>query len=124
MHKTRQELFDNAVSQMKKQDWKQSHGIFMRMGKKPGEGVLCLYRDFKNNRKCAIGANIPDEKYQRRMEGRNARSINVRAAAGIRAKDLEFADKLQSAHDHSYTPKDMRLSFKSLAERYDLKFNP
>lgn len=89
--KTRQTIFNNGIRQIAK------HGYGM-------DGTSCAYR--VNGRasdkiRCAIGASIPNNKYNVDLEGKAADSYLVREAAGITPEDGLFAQRFQSLHDNA-----------------------
>lgn len=115
--KTRQELFDNAWRQARRQGWARSLND-------DGE---CCYRTATGER-CNVGANIPDELYEEAFEGWacevdedelvNSIAARIRSAAGIADSDIEFANDLQDAHDNMFS--DMRGNMRKLVEKYGL----
>lgn len=60
----------------------------------------CRYRD-DNERRCAIGWLIPDDKYSDSLEGAGALSVWVREAAGYLEEDEDDMDALQCIHDRA-----------------------
>lgn len=67
-----------------------------------GLGNGCAYRG-EGGRKCAIGALIPDDKYDPEFEGSDVHcSAEIREAAGIPHKGLvlDLACRLQALHDN------------------------
>lgn len=103
----RQRLFDNAWNGLKSQGFRKCHRSNMESS--------CLYRGSGKSGgcKCAIGWNIPDDKYLVSFDsygGLPATSEKIMEACGIynAGKDIrEFALKLQECHDYSDSPDDM-----------------
>jgi hypothetical protein len=63
---------------------------------------MCLYRGPKG-KKCAIGALIPDEKYESSFETHDVSSNPMIAkAAGLRSNQLYLAQYLQTIHDGTH----------------------
>lgn len=104
-YKTRQEIVDIAVAGIVKQ------GELARSG---GE---CRYR-MSNGCKCAIGWNIPDNKYSPKMEMESL--INLLPVANISPNDCAFSFKLQGIHDEAKDVADFLPSVRSLCNEYAL----
>lgn len=92
----RQEAFD-----------KSTRGIIAQGG--PAiSGNKCAYRT-PEGRKCAAGQLMPDDKYNRHMEGRSVAAEEVRTAFGFQPfspdtkedTDLWYLRALQGAHDEA-----------------------
>ena len=109
---TLQEMFDKAVTGIKKQG-RLSQGPVNPGTGKPG---VCYYRHPDDAAvRCAVGHLIPDELYDRKMEGRNVSSdvvlrTSVREHLGIPRRPAEhpspaesMLSRLQTAHDNSST---------------------
>lgn len=99
---TAQGMFDRVASHLLKQN-----------AKALSESGDCRYRG-ERGLKCAIGALIPDELYDPRIEGGAPYTIargpmqacdfelqKVLRASGISYALLDLADKLQNVHDHN-----------------------
>lgn len=115
MAKTRQELFNNAYIGIASQGWERAY----REYGEDGVGFVgCMYRA-PDGKKCAIGWNIPDDKYYEDMEG-NTATGSIRVAAGISQEDAEFADELQMVHDNAALPEYMRCYFMQFAIKHGL----
>ena len=65
---TDQQVFDNALNQVRKQQYMRSFD---------SERQCCAYRG-EHGRKCAVGASIPDSLYSRDIEGETASQILCR----------------------------------------------
>lgn len=93
---TKQQLFNNAWNGLKSQGWQKSIAI------KPYSSAIiegaCRYRG-PENRRCAIGWSIPDDKYELGMEGSTPSSRYIQKAANIPVKLADWAVVLQRVHD-------------------------
>lgn len=111
--RTRQEIFDLAWNGLKAQKFRQS--------------VLaggCEYRG-PNGRKCAIGHCIPDGRYSSTFEGNSISfcgmtNHDIRKAAGVGVRDVEFAAALQTCHDSHDRPKLMEKALRTFAALHSL----
>lgn len=95
---TNQQVFDNALNQMRKQNYMRSYNPDLQ---------TCVYRG-KNGLKCAIGASIPDSMYDPEIEGKAAwhllQLVQFRELfQGVRQYLLE---ELQRLHDGDYDEPD------------------
>jgi len=97
---SKQKLFDHVVIGLAAQGWRQA-----------ANNGSCMYRA-PNGDKCAVGQCIPDEAYERGMEGgtihdddnsfggkESPREKRIREAAGIPVKLRDFAKQMQRIHD-------------------------
>lgn len=71
---------------------------------------FCAYRG-DHGRKCAIGCLIPDEHYQKTMEGRTVGELfqgfpSEIDAAGLSKLSLHLLVRLQTIHDGADSPKE------------------
>lgn len=109
---TLQEIFDKSVTGIKTQG-RLSQGPVNPGNGKPG---ACYYRHPDNPTvRCAVGHLIPDELYDRKMEGRNVCSDAVlgtsmrerlgipRSTAGMSSPAVSMLSQLQTTHDNSST---------------------
>jgi hypothetical protein len=77
----------------------------------------CAYRS-KDGLKCAVGALISDEKYQKKYEGHSA-SMLAQLTGMFKGLDLYLLDDVQNIHDnYPVTAWESRL--KGVAEDYEL----
>ena len=93
-------------------------------------GASCAYRGFSGT-KCAVGALIPDDKYNPRWEGRPV--IFLRQEPGFWALfgddviTMDFLSGLQVAHDTCCFPSDFRRhvfeNLKDLSVKFNLSFD-
>lgn len=95
---TKQETFERMAEHLLDQGEK-SHHV-------PNEGsatIECLYRKFRGELpplKCAVGILIPDELYDRRMEGQNATEGGlVTDLLEKDGHDLSLCQRVQRIHD-------------------------
>lgn len=91
---TNQEFYDNAKARIAKQG---GAAVEIQANGEPGS---CAYRT-PDGKACAVGANIPDEKYIREMEFKPVEDVLI--LAGIDA-ELEFVKEMQRAHDDTLGP--------------------
>lgn len=87
---------------------------------------LCVYRA-PNGRKCAIGALIPDDKYEPIMEGQPLSSFRIRNALEAEygkindmGNDLSLLSSLMDVHD-GHTPDFWAATLDIIAERFKLQ---
>lgn len=123
---TLQEMFDKAVTGIKKQG-RLSQGPVNPGNGKPG---VCYYRHPDDPAvRCAVGHLIPDELYNSKtMEGRNVSSDAVRGAlpgihrssAGHPSPAMSMLSQLQTAHDNSSTVEEFLARADSVACRFRL----
>ena len=116
----RQRIFNDAWNGMQSQGWKQSRG-------RAPSSLACRYRG-RDDRKCAIGWLIPDDKYTPDIETRTVRHgwrmigpILREIYGPTGPNDIEFLMELQSAHDQFDRAAKRKRQFECLAEQYDLK---
>jgi len=108
----RQEIFDKISKHLLTQNLRSANGR------------RCYYRS-PEGLKCALGALIPDEKYDQKLEGQSAYSVEVLKAIGLgktSREDKDFLRKLQEIHDHS-EPDEWAWRLRMFAERYNLIFS-
>lgn len=82
---TNQEIFDVVVRHLRKQNAKSRND------------VMCLYRGLCGM-KCAVGCLIPDELYEKDLEGSSVQDI-LDFLPGIEEAQIEFLERLQVIHD-------------------------
>lgn len=102
-----QKAFNKAYRGLKKQGFEQSLNE---------DGETCMYRGI-DGRRCAAGWIIPDSKYHKGMEFHVVAALDTSLFGGA---DEGFVEELQSAHDISDCPSDMRKRLVSLADRRGL----
>ena len=112
---TNQEIFDTAVTHLRKQNRKSID-----------ETKNCLYRG-PDGTKCAVGCFIPDDKYSSRMEGE---SIDTLGKEYLFIRNLFSAEQIcmllsdiQTIHDLSSVV-DWESEFDELATSYHLTYTP
>lgn len=108
-YKTRQDIFDNAYNGLKSQGWKRSINNVTQ----------CVYRGAKG-KKCAIGWNMPDDKYDPSFERGGVSFSKILTVCDIAPEDNYFSNHLQRAHD-DLTDDGMQCAFIRFAKRFDLK---
>ena len=127
---TLQEMFDKAVTGIKKQG-RLSQGPKNPINGKPGH---CYYRHPEDPAvRCAVGHLIPDELYDsQEMEGRSVNSDNVlgtsmRALLGIPPREdlynvpaVSMLEKLQTAHDNALTVEEFLTDAAEVARQFML----
>ena len=127
---TLQEMFDKAVTGIKKQG-RLSQGPKNPLNGKPGN---CYYRHPDDSTvRCAVGHLIPDELYDRReMEGRRVDcdavlGTSMRALLGIPpSEDLHNSPvasmlaRLQTAHDEALTVEEFLTGAAEVARQFKL----
>lgn len=107
---TDQELFDKVRTHL------------LTQNDRSVRGAVCLYRG-PAGLKCAIGALIPDDRYDESLEGKLATQSAVLAAAGIEENSGFLVEKLQQIHD-SYEPEQWAEQLAEVAKQFDLRVNP
>lgn len=109
-------MFDRVVAHARAQKCKSAH---------PLSGA-CVYRG-PNGTKCFIGALIPDDKYEPRMddENINASSRIIQEAVGMNDnyEQVLLASKLQAIHD-ARDPSVWEYGFEELAISFELTYTP
>lgn len=126
---TLQEIFDKSVTGIKTQG-RLSQGPVNPGNGKPG---VCYYRHPDDAAvRCAVGHLIPDELYDRKMEGRNVRSDAVlgtamrerlgtpRSHAGHPSPAVSMLSQLQTAHDNAPTVEKFLISAADVARQFHL----
>ncbi len=100
---TKQEIFDRVADHLAKQGAPAVGEIITDAGGEPA----CQYRA-PNGRRCAIGALIPDELYEVRLEGSWASQLGERSSelffydkCGLGGVRGYFLDCLQNVHDEA-----------------------
>ena len=116
---TKQEVFDRALSHLRKQG---EPAIFV------DEMPRCRYRT-PEGLKCAIGALISDENYYLDLEGWPASAKRVYELFEGTQQDAEFyADIQAELHDDIYRyldfPGRLEIAAESFANRYKLEYKP
>lgn len=114
---TKQQIFDTVVAGLAKQNFEQC---------KSSSGTACRYR-FRN-RRCAVGHLIPDEVYDKRMEGQLVTDfIDTFPEVFLfvlghepTENDIRFLDDLQDVHDGAQSPGQMIDDLGEFAWRWDL----
>lgn len=105
---TKQEIFDKCAKH-----------LLTQMAKSAKEGSkICLYRG-PHGRKCAAGIFIPDELYDRGMEGGSCMSLPVSTATGFSSDQSVFLRELQYIHD-DFDPEDWYIELQSFAREHNL----
>lgn len=108
----KQEFFNKVVTHLLKQN------------KKSGVPGQCKYRTEMDGEvlRCAIGACIPDDIYDERMEDRGIAEIMAEfpEVRPYLSDDVRFMIQLQQIHDRSY-PKYWRLHLRFVARDYGLE---
>ena len=114
-----QQAFDTMVQHLRKQ----------RRRSKSTNEASCLYRG-PGGLKCAIGALIPDELYDERMEGKSINRLLISECdtfpelsylfEGI---DEQLLDGMQNIHDYS-EPNEWERRFELCAAEYNLNYTP
>lgn len=119
---SRQEIFDKAVSGIIAQDaLAQNRDGYNTV-------ISCFYFDlqYDTGRKCALGQLLSDEdavhmeQYNRGMSIASLTQPDL-DKFGIAADDVEFAQRLQSAHDHSASVDDFLCFANDLAKEFKLE---
>lgn len=110
----KQEFFDNAVRGLWSQGWKRS----------VDEKGFCRYRG-PDGCRCALGWNIPDERYTEDIEGLGAETPELLAALGLCSTDSEtinWLGDLQFFHDdyRASNPAVMRANLREFASNNHL----
>jgi len=131
---TKQEIFDKVVAHLRQQGVKCA-------STEQGE-ELCAYRG-ADGTKCAIGALIPDELYDPKVEGASVGALlnvglpDLRTPESVRIADFLsrltkwdhdtqcaiFLDGLQRIHD-GWPPIDWEREFGNFAKVWNLNFTP
>lgn len=107
--RVKQEMFDAAVRGLARQHWTKSC-----------DGGSCVYQDIDGNR-CAWGHVDTDEAIAKvRGDVLSLRRDKRGLAAQLDDQEAEFALALQSAHDSSWSTREMVRNFIKLAEKHDL----
>jgi hypothetical protein len=117
--RTAQELFDTALTHLRKQGQKSVVMDFV-------PGYTCRYRS-PEGFKCSIGVLIPDNVYKLEMEEKsfdvllhsNLLPIDLQAEFQVHA---ELLRKLQDIHDNTYIEK-WEDGFFLLAKKFNLKYS-
>ena len=112
---TNQELFDKAYAGLKAQGF--ARAIITAITQS-GNVAQCRYRG-DDNKRCAVGHCIPEDKYDENMEGARGARLLYRLEI-ITEDQFEFVDGLQRAHDNSTLPEMMQDRLRALAFEYDL----
>lgn len=124
---TRQIVFDKVLAHSRQMTEKSTNDRHFN-----GED-RCLYRNDKGN-KCFVGALIPDDVYDKGMEGDSASSViekliingdEFNCDLDIYQSDkpypiISFIDELQRIHDEHFDTREHRL--KLFAQEYNLKY--
>ena len=103
-----QDIFDTVYKGLREQGFKKSM-----------DGCGCAYRG-ADGRKCAAGFLIADEEYSSAMEGHNFKALNIFHNFGFSSEKARFVAELQSAHDDSRGPQNMRLRLEQRARNCNL----
>ena len=102
---TNQEAFTTVVLHLRKQ------------GRPAREGFDCLYRA-PDGCKCAVGALIPDDQYDPKLEGSHVRALVDLPA--LQDLNLDLLHDLQIAHD-TVDPENWESQLAFLARAYKLE---
>lgn len=108
---TLQETFDMAVGGVIRQG-----GPSVRPSPTPQHGFGCAYHG-DNDRKCAVGQCIVDDKYDLSMEGASINSLRQLQRQPIKGHDLDMLYELRFEHDFAAIAADGRV-------RTDAEFLP
>lgn len=98
-----QDIFNTVYKGLREQGFKKSM-----------DGCACAYRDAEG-RKCAAGFLITDEEYSSEMEGMGILTLNMQCDLGFSSEQVYFIADLQSDHDSSPGPQNMRLCLEQRA---------
>lgn len=113
-----QEVFDIVVNGLRAQKYERSMD---------DKGVVCSYRG-TNNRKCAAGFILPDEKYNVGLEGGGVDGSCYPVFVGIVGKDnINLLAELQRIHDCSRGVDNKELwedKWSDIARQYNLRYTP
>lgn len=124
---TLQETFDTVVNALRKQNAKCGKTVDMSGREK----FICLYR--YEDKKCAAGHLIPDEKYYLELEGKDLIQSNtlesditnslteVGKIIMDEGHDINLVVDLQNVHDY-WSVKFWEVEFERLADKYHLKY--
>lgn len=108
---SRQEIFDKAYRGLEAQGFEKSFGEYGR----------CAYRG-SEERRCAAGFIIPDDRYDPSMEGLGADNVveifHLRDIVAY-SEDI-FIWSLQLCHDRTSTPEEMQNCLREFAREYAL----
>jgi len=108
---TRQEMLDKALAHLRKQ------GEFA----KTLYGACC-YRT-PEGLKCAVGALIPDDRYEPQLENLPATRLVVLAAVGADVDDAVYLLELQwHLHDHLRSFDDLEVAAEKFANQWSLSY--
>lgn len=112
---TKQEIVDLVVPSLLKQN--------MRSTMVTGNAQHCAYRG-KGGLKCAVGFLIPDDIYDKSMEGLEVRDIREKypQLENVFVHNL-LLSKLQFAHDYHY-PDKWKEELKIICVEFELRWNP
>ncbi len=107
---TEQQIFDRVVAHARKQKCKSESTGY------------CLYRG-PNGTKCFAGIFIPDDQYDRLIEGNVFDSLRHIRAPEIDPMDFFFVAGFQEIHD-KYDVRDWEKRFKCMAKEMSLVYTP
>jgi hypothetical protein len=118
---TNQELFDFVVGKLREQNKKSIDPEIMREDK-----PLCMYRA-PDGCRCAAGWLIPDDKYNRHMEGKRIETV-IEAYKPFKLdlrepRQLMLISDLQRVHDN-FEVSDWERGFQNAAHSYSLTYTP
>jgi len=111
---TYQEMFDKVCAHLLTQNKKAMDY----------EGI-CRYRS-DDGTKCAIGCLIPDDLYEKELEGKGVRELilsEFKFSSYLQQFDLKFLIALQATHDCT-SPSKWYTELEKIAIRFNLNFNP
>lgn len=109
-----QDLFNKVCQTFAEQKRKSLDGNFCQYRLWGGaDGNECLA-------KCAVGALIPDEKYQPEMESHSVDTLMVYFPDLINPRLSCFLSSMQCAHDESDSLRELKRRLRDVADTYDL----
>lgn len=110
----KQQQFDKMVSHLLEQN--------ERSGKQDGYNAswTCYYRHPEGKLKCAVGALIPDDKYDPEMEGKDASRLIIKYPE--LKFDTELATDCQIVHDEN-EPEQWPVQLLMVAAEHGLRYN-
>lgn len=115
-----QRAFDDMVTHLRQQ------GVRSTTRNEYGDSI-CAYRG-EEGRKCAVGALIADEHYQKSLEGSIGNCAEVVNAVNASGYDIRYAEAgilalMQGIHDNVY-PDKWEDTIRDLAKQQGLKYTP
>lgn len=108
----RQEAFNKMWNGLKSQGWQASIGSDDYWG-------TCAYRG-EEDRKCAVGWCIPDDKYRPWFDESNGTLTDILKICELDSIELEWWERAQGLHDNATSPEDMENDFRQFAHENGL----